>query len=348
MTDPDKGTDVQRREIDDDTPARTPTRDLAFATNLVEFLVVPTFVLDRDGKVLIWNRACERLTGLLAKEVLGTREHWRGFYAQPRPCLCDLILYQRMNEFEQLYDSRAESQDEAFGAHAQNWCVMPRLGTELYLAIDAGPIYDATGNLVAVVETLRDMTAQKVAQTELARLASHDWLTGLVNRRGFDERLLAEWKRAGRDRCHLALLMIDVDFFKAFNDALGHVAGDDCLRIIALALRQSVTRPTDVVARFGGEEFAVILPATDLQGAKNVAERIRRAVEASVFAEASDARSISVTVTVSVGVAAQIPDRGAMADELVSRADRALYRAKHAGRNRVASQDPDAENMSQG
>jgi PAS domain-containing protein len=188
--------------------------DYSFAVNLMQFLVVPTFVLDAEGKVLIWNKACERLTGLPASEVVGTQEHWRGFYDAPRPCLSDLIVQNRMAEIDALYVKHDETTGGAFGVHAENWCMMPRLGTELYLAIDAGPIYDEHGKLLAVVETLRDMSAQKKAQTELERLATYDGLTGIVNRRGFDARLLAEWSRAMREKTPLSLLMIDVDHFK--------------------------------------------------------------------------------------------------------------------------------------
>ena len=159
--------------------------DYTFAVNLMQFLVVPTFVLDNDGKVLIWNRACERLTGVPGSEVIGTKEHWRAFYTQPRACLADLIVENRLNDMEALYLEYEDSNGQAYGIHAENWCVMPRLAhsDKLYLAIDAGPIYDGAGALIAVVETLRDMTAQKLAQTTLEGLAYHDALTGIYNRR---------------------------------------------------------------------------------------------------------------------------------------------------------------------
>jgi diguanylate cyclase (GGDEF)-like protein/PAS domain S-box-containing protein len=310
--------------------------DYRFANNLVQFFVVPTFVIDREGKVLIWNRACEKLTGLPAAEVAGTSDHWRAFYSEARPCLCDLILSNRMSNVEQLYESRAESQDPTFGAHVQNWCLMPRLGTELYLAIDAGPICDDDGNVIAVVETLRDMTAQKRAQDELTRLASHDWLTGLFNRRSFDERLGAEWKRARRGLSALSLLMIDVDRFKLVNDRLGHQTGDECLRSISGVLRQSVSRPTDMVARYGGEEFAVILGSTTLDAALAIAEKIRLEIEQLGISTGAGEGS---AVTVSIGVSSTIPDRVGSVDWLVSSADQALYQAKANGRNRVCHFD---------
>ena len=129
---------------------------LDFSVQLMEHLVVPTFVLDAECRVIIWNRACERLTGVKADEVIGTREHWRGFYDEPRPCLADLVAQGRTAEIDALYANHDHAGEDAILAHgrrAENWCVMPQMGTRLYLAIDVGPIYDEDGRLIAVVET---------------------------------------------------------------------------------------------------------------------------------------------------------------------------------------------------
>lgn len=307
--------------------------DYSFAVNLMQFLVVPTFVLDPDGKVLIWNKACERLTGIPAAEVLGTAEHWRGFYDSPRLCLADLIVQKREADMDALYVVHDDPSGQSFGLHAENWCVMPRLGAQLYLAIDAGPIYDAAGKLLAVVETLRDMSSQKKTQTELEERATHDGLTGIVNRRGFDERLHVEWSSACREKQSLALIMIDVDHFKRYNDAYGHLAGDDCLKKIATVLSTAAFRPSDVVARYGGEEFAVILPSIDEQGATIVASRIREGVANLAIPHVSGEEG--GVVTVSLGVATVTPEPSMKHDDLIAWADRALYQAKHAGRNRI-------------
>jgi PAS domain-containing protein len=124
----------------------------------MEHLVVPTFVLDPDGRVMIWNRACERLTGLLGSEVVGTKEHWRGFYDEPRPCLADLVLQGASGEA--LYAELAPHTSDPGALTAENWCVMPQIGSRRYLAVDAGPIFSESGELLAVVETLRDITIQ--------------------------------------------------------------------------------------------------------------------------------------------------------------------------------------------
>lgn len=304
----------------------------AFSVKLMQFLVVPTFVLDPHGRVLIWNRACETLTGLDAKEVVGTKNHWRGFYDTPRACLADLIVEGRIHELDALYVTHGDPEImSTFGVHAENWCHMPRRGVELYLAIDAGPIYDDNGTLLAVVETLRDISVQKHSQTALERLASVDGLTGVLNRRGFDDQLTLEWNRAQRSGLPITLLMIDVDNFKSFNDHYGHQLGDECLRTVGRVLRESVLRPNDIVARYGGEEFAFILPGADTDGAAVVASRIRDLMAAVAIPH--QAGAIDGHVTVSVGGATLVPLANALPADLIRHADAALYAAKSSGRN---------------
>ncbi len=302
-----------------------------FANKLLEMLAVPAFVLDTERRVMIWNRACERLTGVLADEVLGTSDHWRSFYQEQRPTLADLIIQNRPGEVLQLYGP-AQAEPRA-GAQicAESWCDMPRAGRR-YLAADASPVFDDNNVLIAVVETLRDMTDEKQAQLALEQLATRDGLTGLANRRCFDDTLQAEWSRAMRQQQPLSLLMVDVDNFKAYNDANGHLGGDECLKRIATAVASEM-RANDLVARYGGEEFAVILPSQSLKGAAIVAERIRARVEQLRLPNrfSRDGR-----ITVSIGAATALASGEAEAFELVAIADAALYRAKHMGRNRIS------------
>ena len=309
------------------------SKELSFAVNLMEHLVVPTFVLDADCRVLIWNRACERLTGVMAKDVVGTSDHWQAFYDEPRLCLADVLAKGRVAELGRLYSFHTEPSEHGHGMKAENWCVMPKMGERLYLAIDAGPIYADDGQLIAVVETLRDMTDYKNAQLALQQQATIDGLTGLANRRCFDEKLHVEWSRAQRYGEPLALILADVDYFKRYNDHYGHQGGDECLKSVARILQREIFRPTDLVARYGGEEFAIILPATDLQGALTVAERLRFDLERSALHHA--ASDVGPWVTMSIGVAAIVPDREAQSATLVAKADRALYKAKGSGRNQV-------------
>ncbi len=311
----------------------------AFAINLMRHLVVPTFVLDTACKVIVWNIACEKLTGVLASEVLGTSDHWRGFYDAPRPCLADLVVQGRVTEVGTLYAQHEDTGEVHYGLYAENWCVMPRLGNRLYLALDCGPIYDNEGRLIAAVETLRDMTIQKEAQAALEQLAHRDGLTGIANRRSFDRTLDTEWRRALRKSKSLTLLMLDVDHFKGYNDTYGHQAGDDCLRRVAAAMAHIPVRVSDQVARYGGEEFAVILPDVNLQGAGVVAERIRVAVEQLALVNRA---STTGRVTVSIGVASMTAKPDQTPAQLIAWADAALFEAKRQGRNRVVVRPLDA------
>lgn len=181
----------------------------------------------------------------------------------------------------------------------------------------------------------RELTTSLVlANTQLKQLSLMDALTGLPNRRQMDEHLAQVWERARRGDATVSLLMIDVDHFKAFNDHHGHLAGDRCLREVAQALQATLRRPLDLVARFGGEEFVAVLDRTPISVALQVAERVRQAVEARGLAHGG--MPGVPFVTLSVGVAsARASSSQATLQELVSRADDALYRAKQAGRNRV-------------
>jgi diguanylate cyclase (GGDEF)-like protein/PAS domain S-box-containing protein len=309
-----------------DTTGTNPDR--AFAHQLMEMLAIPVFVLDTTSRVIIWNRACERLTGVPAAEVIGTREHWRSFFDEQRPTLADLLILERGGDVAQLHPR----QGAAAHLSAESWCDMPRVGKRRYLAADASPIFDERGKLSAVVQTLRDMTEEKQAQLALEQLATRDGLTGLANRRCFDETLHAEWARALRQRQPLSLLMVDVDNFKAYNDANGHLGGDECLKRIATAV-SSEMRANDLVARYGGEEFAVILPGQSLKGAATVAERIRTRVEQL---QVPNRMAPGEHVTVSIGAATALASPENNASDLVAIADAALYRAKHMGRNRIS------------
>ena len=171
------------------------------------------------------------------------------------------------------------------------------------------------------------------ANVLLSELSIRDSLTGLYNRRRFDEVLDTEWRRALRTMRPVALLMIDVDCFKALNDNYGHQRGDECLREIARVLEDQPRRGHDIVARFGGEEFAVLLPGADVPGALRIAHNIRKGVE-DLRLEHRESK-ISPWVTVSVGVCSRTPRIGETAGDMLYEADMALYLAKQLGRNRV-------------
>lgn len=169
----------------------------------------------------------------------------------------------------------------------------------------------------------------------LSSIALQDGLTGVANRRKFDEALQSDWLQCARQQQPVSLLMLDVDYFKRFNDRYGHQAGDDCLRRVAQAIRLSLRRPRDLAARYGGEEFACLLPETDLEGASSLADEILQAIRAlGIPHEASDAEP---TVTASIGVASMIPNGSTAPQTLIEHADHQLYQAKHEGRARVSA-----------
>ena len=182
-------------------------------------------------------------------------------------------------------------------------------------------------------ELVQALKQLETANQLLQHVSATDSLTGVANRRQFDGVLDVEWARASRNRTWVSLILLDIDYFKLYNDTYGHQAGDACLKTVASLLIGSIHRPEDVVARYGGEEFAIVLPGTEFAGGSTVAERIRARVESVEITHARSA--VSKYVTVSVGVTATIPRGGATPATLIAAADKALYQAKHEGRNRV-------------
>lgn len=172
------------------------------------------------------------------------------------------------------------------------------------------------------------------ANDELQKLANADGLTGLANRRIIDEYLDKETARSIRSEQPIAVIMIDIDNFKLYNDTYGHLAGDSCLKKVSKVLKNSVRRPEDLVGRYGGEEFCVVLPNTDMTGASFVAERIRSDVEELNIPHAKS--TVGSVVTLSVGISNRVPGSKSTATQLLSDADKALYKAKSAGKNQVA------------
>jgi diguanylate cyclase (GGDEF)-like protein len=191
----------------------------------------------------------------------------------------------------------------------------------IHLAATRHDLEQANEHLARAIETLH-------------RISTTDAVTGVANRRNFDDALVLEWRRASRSRTPLSLIMIDIDAFKSYNDVYGHQAGDDCLRRVAESLQSHLHRAGDIVTRYGGEEFAVLIAGIERDRAADLAELLRASVETMRIEHRSS--PASTVVTISVGVATMIPDRDRDPAALLKSADEALYAAKAAGRNRVS------------
>jgi len=209
-------------------------------------------------------------------------------------------------------------------------------GAEIWLetSLNALP-RTADGAAAGAVAVTRDVTARKQMEVKLAEMATIDGLTGLANRRAFDDRLVQEFRRTRRDRSTLSVLMIDADRFKLFNDTYGHVAGDTCLRAISASIEHLAQRPADMAARYGGEEIVVLLPNTDSFGAMTLAQRMCAEIEALGIAHEKNLPWGKVTVSIGVATYSDLDGLDIDETELIQAADRALYGAKTGGRNRA-------------
>jgi len=202
-------------------------------------------------------------------------------------------------------------------------------------------MFDAIADQVAGAIHLARMAAElEAANRKLEALSMLDGLTGIGNRRSFDRHLAEQWDRAVRERAPLALLLVDADHFKALNDALGHLHGDLCLCELAAKCQRFCEEHGGIAARFGGEEIVLLLPGRDLAEARALAERLR--LQVSDAAMPHPASPVAPHITVSIGVAATLPEAGGRAERLVAAADRALYAAKAGGRDRVCTATPQA------
>jgi diguanylate cyclase (GGDEF)-like protein len=216
-----------------------------------------------------------------------------------------------------------------FGHWPQNVPLPRDVALQIYLGFHTVALFPAS---ILFMERKRLSEELRETNLRLNLLASRDALTGIANRRTLDDRIADEWKRAARLQSWLALLMVDIDHFKQFNDQQGHPAGDGCLRAVAQALGRQGRDAQDLVARFGGEEFALLLPHTDLAGAMRLGERVRAAVHDLGIDHGGSPLG---HVTISVGCAALRPSEESDPAALLRAADAALYRAKRGGRNRV-------------
>ncbi len=280
------------------------------------------FSLDRSYRIDTWNKSAERLFGYPADEVLG-QDYLTLF---PR----DVTSPTRHKEVTDGAIAGGWAEDEGWWARKQT--------TRFWGSSVVSVVEEENGGRSGFIVVTRDLTRKKREEDDLRDAATKDFLTGLHNRRAFEDMARQELQRWQRGREPLSLLMIDADHFKRVNDTHGHGTGDDVLRALARAVKDQV-RDLDTVARIGGEEFVVLLPSTDAVGGRAAAERIRTTIE-GLRVPASDGSMIRFTV--SVGIAEATRDAASI-ELLLQRADDALYEAKRRGRNRsVVAHAPDA------
>jgi diguanylate cyclase (GGDEF)-like protein len=228
-----------------------------------------------------------------------------------------------------------ESLEMAFDAGAVDYIVKPVQKLELLARVRSSlRLKEEMDRNKEWEKELLEVTCElERTNRQLQRLSFIDALTGIGNRRYLDELLLNEWNRAIRSSSAISFLMIDIDHFKEYNDCCGHQRGDDCLVMVSQAMCDSLKRSGDFVGRYGGEEFAVVLPDTDIAGAQVIAERMLKNIQDLKIKY--DGAKISDRVTISIGVASAFPERDTKPDGLLASADEALYKAKKAGRNRI-------------
>lgn len=288
---------------------------------------------DPSGRVAYISPSCERVLGFTPEEVMRM-----GPFAMVHPDDGDRLR----RHFDDLLRGAPVT--------AISCRMLHKTGKHLWLEMMWRAVADEDGRVVRLQASSRDVTERKdyerqiedarrklqahqesllEANARLAALASHDGLTGLKNRRAFEERMVEELARIRRSGQPVSLLLLDIDHFKAFNDSFGHPRGDEVLRAVARLLSRAI-RDTDIAVRYGGEEFAIILPNTDPEGAALMGERLRLAIEEAPWAERG--------ITISVGASTATTHTADLA-ELLEHADRALYRSKQGGRNRVTLAD---------
>jgi len=291
-------------------------------SQIIDGCPVPMFVIDDEHKVTHWNLACEAIIGTKSSDVVGTKDQWKGFYSEPRPVLADLVLDNKLSGLTEYYSERwAPSTLVENGWEATDHFPNFNAG-EKWLYFTAAPLQNQEGKIIGAVETLQDVSNQKKYETKLEFQANHDDLTGLANRNLLMDRLNQAISHATRDKQLLSLLFIDLDNFKTVNDTLGHNVGDKLIQKIAKKI-QSVIRTGDTVARFGGDEFVVLLFAPENEDyVSNVVQRISQEVATSYSHEGQ-----ALNVGSSIGIA-MFPEDGLTADALMMNSDRAMYRAK--------------------
>jgi diguanylate cyclase (GGDEF)-like protein/PAS domain S-box-containing protein len=311
--------DITELKRAQDALAESEERFRGISTSAADAIIM----IDQEGMITFWNPAAEKVFGYSSQEAIGRDVQ-----------MLIPLQYQAFHR-EAFSRFKISGQGPFIGKTVETTALKKdRSEFPVSLSLAAIKIKDRW-NAVGII---RDITDNKDAEEKLRRLSTQDGLTELANRRYLDDFLGREWRRGLRDRRPLSIIMADIDFFKHYNDTYGHLMGDDCLKQVAMVLRETVNRPGDLAARYGGEEFVMVLPETNAEGAKTVAETIRHRVEDLGILHSGSL--ISEVVTISLGSATGVPAPASSPDTLIAAADQALYLAKHQGRNRVVTVEP--------
>lgn len=295
-----------------------------YLQSILDTALEAILTMNERGNIEMINPAVEKMFGYTKDELIGES--------------ISLLMPESIGRFHQnKVDNYLDTQQKTMTGRKLETEAKRKDGTTFPVAISVSDniINDKhifTSVMSDITEQRHMTDALKLKNTELTYLSSHDDLTKIFNRRSVDEYMLREWERAHRKKTEISVLMIDVDNFKKYNDNYGHLAGDNCLQRIAKTMQITLHRPADYLGRFGGEEFIVVLPETNAQGASMVAEQLRSAVETLNIPHE---QSSFDCVTVSIGIASTVPKKTKNYEKLVSCADNALYQAKKQGRNCV-------------
>lgn len=300
-------------------------RQRQFLQNVIDSIPSIIVVKDREHRVQMANRASAALHGITPADMVGK------FDTDFNPNISVFEASQQRRIHQQVIDTQMPYQGEQE--------IIDRGGTRRWYQVVISPFQDSSGtvngvitNCIDITDRRRVETALKEANQKLGRLATLDGLTQISNRRRFDQYLEQEWQRMVREQQPLSLIMFDVDYFKPYNDCLGHQQGDEALIAIAAAATRSVKRAADLLARYGGEEFAVVLPNTSRAGAEIVAKALQKEIADLQLAHPQS--PVSKYLTVSIGIASVVPTADQAPEDLIAAADAALYQAKRRGRDR--------------
>lgn len=303
------GNALERKQAEE--RLQTANRQLS---DIIEFLPDATFVIDHNKKVIAWNRAIEEMTGVRKEDILGRSDYAYAvpFYGKPRPVLLDLI-FKDDKDIVQCYDFVKKKGNTLYA----EVLIKTPFGKEVFLWVNASPLFDSEGNLIGAIESIRDITERKRAEDQLKYLSLHDSLTGLYNRTYFEE----EMRRLENGRYDpVGIIVCDVNGLKFVNDTLGHDVGDSLLVAAAGVIQESL-RENDMAARIGGDEFAVLIPNTDVITVESTCNKIQENM-----AKHNEA-SPGIPLSISVGFAVRNNKSQSMA-ELFKEADNNMYREK--------------------